>query len=241
MKFCIFMKTNRLIPFIILIFLFANAIYSQDKVVVPQRVPEQEAQKQTEKMQEELNLTPEQTRQIYEINLKYARERQISNTRSAALERMKNKNTDIQQVLNEEQNNRLQSKRYEHSTYGSPDYNRSQLPAGSGLPPRTDYRTSSPATRSSFQRNVRSSFRGTVPEYQGGSQTQTRRSIPAQTPQQYDSRQSTRSYESMPARRSGTTVSPQSQYPNSPSRSSGSAPANVSPRQPDSRSGSTRR
>lgn len=76
------------------------------------RSPEQEALKQTEKLQTELSLSPEQFRQIYEINLRYARMRQVSNTRDEALERVKNKNIEIQNVLNPTQKNQLDSKRY---------------------------------------------------------------------------------------------------------------------------------
>ena len=90
-------------------------IYSQENSVVPKRTPEQEALKQTEMLQQELNLNQNQTNQVYEINLRYARERQISNKRSEALERMKNKNAEINQVLSPEQNDRLQSKRYERT------------------------------------------------------------------------------------------------------------------------------
>ena len=93
--------------------LFSTA--GQENTATPQRTPEQEAMKQTDKLQQELNLTPEQAKQIYDINLRYARERQISNKRSEAMERMKNKNAEIQQVLSQEQNEKLQSKRYERT------------------------------------------------------------------------------------------------------------------------------
>ena len=57
--------------------------------------PEQEAIKQTEKLQSELKLTDEQAKIVYEINLRYARERQLSNSRSQAMERIRNKNEEI--------------------------------------------------------------------------------------------------------------------------------------------------
>jgi Spy/CpxP family protein refolding chaperone len=50
-------------------------------------------------MQQELNLTTEQTQQVHEINLKYARERQVSNSRTEALQRIKNKEQDLRRVL----------------------------------------------------------------------------------------------------------------------------------------------
>ena len=77
------------------------------------RTPEQEAVKQTDKMQKELNLTPEQVKNIYEINLKYARERKHSNKRSDAVNRIRSKTEEIGKVLNDRQNYELQTKRSE--------------------------------------------------------------------------------------------------------------------------------
>lgn len=92
----------------------------QESPVVSQRTPEQEAARQTEKLQQELDLTQEQVKQVYEINLKYARERQVSNRRSEAMERMKSKNEDLKGVLSEEQFEQLQNKRYERSSFEIP-------------------------------------------------------------------------------------------------------------------------
>lgn len=111
------MKTT--VTLLVLLFLSCSiAIYSQDNASsLPQRTPEQEAVKQTEKMQQELNLNTNQAKLIYQINLKYARQRQISNTRSESIERMKNKNSEIEKILTSEQNNQLQSKRFERSSF----------------------------------------------------------------------------------------------------------------------------
>jgi Na+-transporting methylmalonyl-CoA/oxaloacetate decarboxylase gamma subunit len=111
------MKTT--VTLLVLLFLTCSiAIYSQDNASsLPQRTPEQEAVKQTEKMQQELNLNTGQAKLIYQINLKYARQRQISNTRSESIERMKNKNSEIERILTSEQNNQLQSKRFERSSF----------------------------------------------------------------------------------------------------------------------------
>lgn len=81
--------------------------------------PEYEATKQTEKLQRELNLSNTQVKQVYEINLKYARARQNSTSRSEAMERMKNKDADLHRVLSNEQINQLQNKRYERSSFQS--------------------------------------------------------------------------------------------------------------------------
>jgi hypothetical protein len=90
-------------------------LYAQEDAATP----EYEATKQTEKLQQELNLSTNQVKQVYEINLKYARARQASVSRSEAMERMKNKDADLHRVLSNEQINRLQNKRYERSGFQS--------------------------------------------------------------------------------------------------------------------------
>ena len=145
-------------------------IYGQENLTVPKRTPEQEAVKQTEKLQQELNLNQEQANHIYEINLRYARERQISNKRSEALERMKNKNADIQQILSPEQNNKLQSKRYERTNLESNTLNsgRQVRPSGirssSGFHPNQTNR--GPA---SSDMNNRTNYRPVNPNFHSGS------------------------------------------------------------------------
>ena len=78
---------------------------------VTDRTPEQEAAKQTEKLQKELDLTPDQVKHVYDINLKYARERKQSNKRTDAVTRIKKKNEEISRVLSVKQNDELQSRR----------------------------------------------------------------------------------------------------------------------------------
>ncbi|MFV0390686.1 MAG: hypothetical protein ACK5KP_02185 [Paludibacteraceae bacterium] len=73
--------------------------------------PEQEASKQTEKLQQELNLSSQQAKDVYDINLKYALERKQSNKRSDAVVRIKKKNEEINRILNSTQKEELQSKR----------------------------------------------------------------------------------------------------------------------------------
>ncbi|MDO9154170.1 MAG: hypothetical protein Q7U47_10825 [Paludibacter sp.] len=109
------MKLLKIILLAFAVFVLNVNIYSQDNAATP----EYEATKQTENLQQELNLSTEQVKQVYEINLKYARARQNSVSRSEAMERMKNKDADLQKVLNSEQINRLQNKRYERSNFQS--------------------------------------------------------------------------------------------------------------------------
>lgn len=166
------MKTLRAL-LISLLLLSVLVLNSQDNAINPTRTPEQEAIKQTEKLQQELELTPDQAKQIYEINLRYARERQISNTRSEALERMKNKDTDIQRVLNDNQYNQLQNKRYERSSFSVPSNSRTLQPS--------NFRSSSPepSQRSVRTPNTEPNIRST---YRSGSQNNSERSSPRVLP-----------------------------------------------------------
>ena len=176
---CCILQMKTLKHFSILLFFLTLTLpmQSQENLVVPQRTPEQEAIKQTEKMQQELGLTPQQTKQVYEINLKYARERQVSNTRSEAVERMKNKNADIQRVLTTEQSDRLQTKRYEHSTIETASGDRNQPTVTSGFRVPADYKSNQTVRVPSNDMNIRSSsFRqSTSPVQQAVPQSQAER------------------------------------------------------------------
>lgn len=101
----------------VLIFLLAMPLYGQENAA---STPEYEATRQTEKLQQELNLSGEQIKLVYEINLKYARARQSSTTRSEAMQRVKNKDADLEKVLRKDQINKLRTKRYERSVYQPP-------------------------------------------------------------------------------------------------------------------------
>ena len=114
------MKVLKIILLTVVVFLLNIHVYSQENNTVQERTPEQEAIKQTEKLQNELQLTPEQVQRVNEINLKYARERQASNNRRDAIKRIKDKDNDLQKVLNQEQYQQLQNKRYERSSFQSP-------------------------------------------------------------------------------------------------------------------------
>jgi Spy/CpxP family protein refolding chaperone len=109
---------------------------AQNNPATPTRTPEQEAVMQTQKMQQELNLDKEQTQAIYEINLRHARERQVSNSRSQALERVKNKDAEVKQVLTRDQYNRLQEKKYDRYPSGSSSFQHN-LPQTGTLQRRT--------------------------------------------------------------------------------------------------------
>lgn len=69
----------------------------------PVRTAEEEAMKQTEMLQRELQLTPAQHDTIYQIHLRYAKLRRLSNTRQEALERMNAMTAEILAVLTKSQ------------------------------------------------------------------------------------------------------------------------------------------
>lgn len=148
-----------------LVLIIKLPIYSQDNAVLPQRTPEQEAVKQTEKLQQELNLSSEQAKQIYDINLRYARERLISNKRSEGLERAKNKNAEVQRILTAEQNERLQSKRFERTSIERQIIDRNQQVNSSGFRSNNDFRSNQ------SDLNLRSNNRPVNANFQNKNQT----------------------------------------------------------------------
>jgi hypothetical protein len=226
------MKTLKFLSIFLLFLTLSFSLQGQDNSVVPQRTPEQEAAKQTEKLQQELNLTSEQVRQVYEINLRYARERQISNTRSEAVERMKNKNSDIQRVLTAEQNERLQTKRYERTTIDAQMVNRTQQvvqPAGFRTP--GEYRSNPTTVRvPSGDMNMRSTYRQSAPSAQSPAQQPQ---AVRRTTQPSSTQQSTSAPQTAPAVRST-----QPSQTSTRSMPSSSTPAT---RRPEPSSGSPRR
>jgi Spy/CpxP family protein refolding chaperone len=170
------MKTLQFISVLLFLSIAINAFGQENAgAAAPQRTPEQEAMKQTDKLQQELNLTPEQAKQIYDINLRYARERMISNKRSEALERMKNKNAEIQQILSQEQNEKLQTKRYERTNTDPQTAIQNRPVNPPGFRSSADFRTNPTVRVTPNDVPVRSSFRTSTPASgtQNNSQPQT--------------------------------------------------------------------
>jgi hypothetical protein len=202
------MKMFKFARLVLLLFILTISLFAQDNaVVVLQRTPEQEAAKQTEKLQQELNLSTGQVKLVYEINLRYARERQISNTRSEAMERMKNKNNEIQRILSAEQNNRLQTKRYERTTQESLPINRNQPSNPSGFRAPSEYRQTQTVRVPSSDMNIRNTYRSTLPSQSGMQTPQTvRRSTQSPTPTSApQAAPASRSTQAQPATRTGST------------------------------------
>ena len=129
--------------FLICTLLFiASVLCAQEIEPRPEHTPEHEAEKQTETMRREINLTPNQAKLIYQINLKYARERQSSEDRRAnAMERMRNKNNDYKKVLTPAQYEELEKRRvgiYSHTKKSSLDITYRTLPSSIRFKSDTD-------------------------------------------------------------------------------------------------------
>lgn len=178
------MRFFKNILFLLLFFCLILPSFSQEVAVASDRTPEQEAIKQTEKLQQELGLTAEQSKQVYEINLRYARERQISNTRSEAMLRIKNKNAELEKVLSPDQNNRIQNKRYERATVEIPSGNKIQPPISTSFRSSSSkYRPNAPAQTIStdFTRKEGSRSFNSASQNNTQSPQSVKRSVPTST------------------------------------------------------------
>jgi len=77
--------------------------FAQNEDFRPSRTPEEEALKQTEMLSRELSLSEQQRDTVYRIHLKYARLRQVSNTRAEGLERLNAMTKELLAIMTPEQ------------------------------------------------------------------------------------------------------------------------------------------
>lgn len=105
------MKTR----FVYLLFaLFGGiSLMAQQAEGKPQRTPQQIAERQTERLQRDVNLTEQQRDTVYAIHLKYAERRRENEDRSHVMIRMDSLREDLKGVLTDEQFKLLQQKRRE--------------------------------------------------------------------------------------------------------------------------------
>ena len=246
------MKVLKIILLTVVVFLLNIHVYSQENNTVQERTPEQEAIKQTEKLQNELQLTPEQVQRVNEINLKYARERQASNNRRDAIKRIKDKDNDLQKVLNQEQYQQLQNKRYERSSFQSPATGSSFR---STQTTRPDSRTQSTRTTqaegnerrgssinnsSSESRQRNPSTRPQTIERQGQAAPSTYRSNPAVNPGNSSRERQGSAVRNEPPRTSRSVDNSGSRNTSTPTRSTESSSRSESSRSSGSSSGNRR-
>ena len=94
---------QRLLLFFLLMFAAYNVVAQELMPQRPQRTPEQIAQKQTERLQRDLQLTTEQRDTIYRIHLKYVNLRKEDEMRDSTELRIKNMIEEVLPILTEEQ------------------------------------------------------------------------------------------------------------------------------------------
>ena len=82
-------------------------VFGQNDEFRPSRTPEEEALKQTEMLSRELSLSEQQRDTVYKIHLKYARLRQVSNTRAEGLERLNAMTKELLAVMTPEQQDQV--------------------------------------------------------------------------------------------------------------------------------------
>lgn len=189
---------------IVLVLLGLNILSAQEISSTPVRTPEQEALAQTERMQKELSLNKEQAMLIYEINLRHARERTVASSRSQALERIRMKDSEMQEVLTRDQYERLRQMRTDRQQVdisGSREINtsprtRPAIPSNSGTPSLRVNPGSESAGRRVIRTNPdtdsRENNRNAVPVNPRYPQESTRNAAPSnQRNQENNSRQAT--------------------------------------------------
>jgi len=119
------MSNNRKFFILIVLLLLGEVslVAQQSEAVPVLSLPEIEASRQTERMKTDLQLTPVQEKLVYNICLKYERERQeaTQNSRLKSLERFRNKMEELQQVLTKKQFEQLQHLRYNTATFQRED------------------------------------------------------------------------------------------------------------------------
>ena len=103
----------------------------------PQRTPEDIARKQTEMLVRELNIQDSIVRDtLYRMHLKFARKRQISNTRAEALQYMQEANAELQLILTPEQYQQFMDQQVNHEPHHPrAPYNRFKRVLIDSLPP----------------------------------------------------------------------------------------------------------
>lgn len=103
----------------------------------PHRTAEDIARKQTEMLVRELNIHDSVIRDtLYRMHLKFARKREISNTRAEAMQYMQEANAELQQILTFEQYQQFMNEQVNYSPHHpKPHYNRITIAPSDTTPP----------------------------------------------------------------------------------------------------------
>ena len=98
---------------VLLLTVSSVVVMAQNDDFRPSRTPEEEALKQTEMLSRELSLSEQQRDTVYKIHLKYAIQRQISNTRAEGLARLNAMTQELLAVMTPEQREAFLNKQIE--------------------------------------------------------------------------------------------------------------------------------
>ena len=98
---------------VLLLTVSSVVVMAQNDDFRPSRTPEEEALKQTEMLSRELTLSEQQRDTVYKIHLKYARLRQVSNTRAEGLERLNAMTKELLSIMTPEQREAFLNKQIE--------------------------------------------------------------------------------------------------------------------------------
>ena len=98
---------------VLLLTVSSVVVMAQNDDFRPSRTPEEEALKQTEMLSRELTLNEQQRDTVYKIHLKYARLRQISNTRAEGLARLNAMTKELLSIMTPEQREAFLNKQIE--------------------------------------------------------------------------------------------------------------------------------
>ena len=103
--------------FVAIVLFTSNNMFAQNKSgQKPERTPETMSQRHADKMKADLNLNDEQTKKVYEVNLKYNKERQANHAKreqersekmAAAKKKKDQKNAELKKILTADQYSKM--------------------------------------------------------------------------------------------------------------------------------------
>jgi len=111
------MKLLMHVFFVAIVLFTSNNMFAQDKTrQKPERTPETMSQRHADKMKSDLNLNDDQTKKVYEVNLKYNKENQANRAKrekerkekmAAAKQKNDQKNAELKKILTADQYSKM--------------------------------------------------------------------------------------------------------------------------------------
>ncbi len=103
--------------FVAIVLFTSNNMFAQDKTPQkPEQTPETMSQRHADKMKSDLNLNDEQTKKVYDVNLKYNKERQVNREKRSqerkekmaeAKKKNEQKNAELKNILTADQYSKM--------------------------------------------------------------------------------------------------------------------------------------